>query len=148
MSTIDKTGGGVGARPHNSGVKSYVMSNTIDLTGVIPVANDIYQALAIPANTLVMNVKVKFLTAMLGTSGTLDIGDGTTADGWDAAIDAKTAAGTFTHSVIGTDTYAVAAAQGKFYAAADTIDVKIKAIHADATAGAKFTVYATCVAFD
>lgn len=150
MATIDKTGctPTKGKIPYDGLNKCYVMKKTLDLTGVVPVAADVYQLLAIPAGTLVLNVKIKWLTPMVGTSGTVDVGDGAGADSWDAAVDMLTAAGTFTHSAVGTDAYAAAANQGKFYAAADSIDVTIKAKHADTTAGPKFTIYATCVDFN
>lgn len=147
MANIDLTGTGplLGAIPADGQHKSFVLSNVIDLTGVIPVANDIYQCLPVPAGTLVRAVKIKWITPMVGTSGTIDVGDGAGVDSWDAAVDCKTSAGTFTHSIVGTDAFAVAASDGKFYASADSIDVKIKAIHADATAGAKFKIMAFCV---
>ncbi len=150
MATIDKTGTGAtkGVMPYKGKDKNYVIQQTLDLTGVIPVVNDVYQLLAIPANTLVTGVHIKWLTAAVATSGTIDVGDGAGTASWDGAVDTKTTAGTFTHSTVGTDAYAVAASQGKFYASADSIDVLIKAAHADTTAGPKFTIFATCIDFN
>lgn len=144
MATIDKTGVGptAGKIPYAGINKLYVVKNTLDLTGVIPVANDVYQMLPIPANTLVLGVMVKWLTAAVGTSGTIDVGDGSGTDSWDAAVSTKTTINTYTSSTNGTDAYA--ANPGKVYATADSIDVLIKAVHADTTAGPKFTIYAVC----
>lgn len=149
MANIDKTGTGpaLGQVPYKGKDKVYVISNTVDLTGGAITQGDVYQCLAIPANTLVMNVKRKSLVPAVGTTLTEDIGDGTDPNGWDASVDGKGTAGTVTHSIVGTDALAAAAAQGTFYATADSIDVTMTTATA-ITAGPKFTIYATCVDFN
>jgi hypothetical protein len=149
MATIDKTGCGPtnGVVPHSGEGKVYVMKNTVDLTGGAMTSGDVYQLLAIPANTLVMNVKLEIVTPAVGTTLTTDIGDGGAANGWDASVDGKGTAGTVTHSIIGTDARAAAAGQGYFYSSADSIDITMTTA-TGITAGPKFTMYATCVDFN
>lgn len=158
MSTYNKTGTTVtsgvpkAAIPHGSAGKFYVIEQQVDLSGGAIVDNDIYQCLAIPANTQVMNVRVRIDTPAVGTSLAIDVGIAG-SNGWDDAIDGKAAAGTYTTSVCGTDAEAVAPTvcasglQGTYYATADTIDVTMEAAVA-ITAGPKFTIFATCVDFN
>lgn len=154
MATIDKTGCGplLGAIPINGLNKVYVASQTVDLTGGAITDNDIYQCMAIPANTQVMSIRVKIVTPAVGTSLAMDVGIAGD-NGWDDAIDGKAAAGTYTTSVCGTDAYAVSPAasasglQGTYYATADSIDVTMEAAVA-ITAGPKFVLYAFCVDFN
>jgi hypothetical protein len=95
-------------------------------------------ALSIPANTLVLQVFTETVTDA-GETCTADIGDGTTSDGWDAAVDLNTTAGTRASSVLGTDAYAV----GKLYSAADTIDADVTLLGGTGTV--VFKVQALCV---
>lgn len=149
MATIDKTGCGPthGVIPAAGLNKVYVMKNTVDLTGGAITQADVYQLLAIPADTLVMNVKIEWLTAAVGTTLTVNIGDGDGTNSWDASVDGKVGSTTFTHSVVGTDAYAAAAAQGKFYDAVDSIDMVMTTATA-ITAGPKFTIFALCVDYN
>lgn len=79
---------------------------------------DTVRLLKIPAGAVVMAVHV--LTVTQGTtSGTMNIGDGTTADLFDAAIALDAAAGTFV-GTSGTES-TLAATSGKYYAAAGYI---------------------------
>lgn len=147
--TYDKTGCGPtsGTIPFTGGNKVYTISNTVDLTAETTlVSTDIYQCLAIPADTLVMQVTIELTTVATGTALTCTVGDGTTADGWDAAVDLKTAVG-WSVSAVGTDTYAVAASMGKFYDDADSIDITLATV-TSITAGPKFTIYALCVDYN
>lgn len=149
MADIDVTGSGplLGTPNWDGQGKVYVLAATIDLTGDVLVENDVYQCLAVPADTLVMNVKVEILTPAVGTTLTMDVGDGGGVDSWDANVDGKAVAGTFTHSVVGTDAYAAAAAQGKFYDAADSIDI-VMDVATSITAGPKFRISALCVDYN
>lgn len=149
MANIDKTGTGplLGVIPFDGLNKVYVISSTVDLTGGAITENDVYQCLAIPADTLVMQVKVEIITPAVGTTLTIDVGDGAGVDSWDANIDGKGTAGTFTSSAVGTDAYAASAAMGKFYDAADSIDV-VMDVATDITAGPKFTISALCVDYN
>lgn len=148
MADIDVSGEtGVGSIPLGAPGKVFVLSQVVDLTAGALVENDVYKCLEIPADTLVMNVKVEILTPAVGTTLTMDVGDGSGVDSWDANVDGKGVAGTFTHSVVGTDAYAAAAAQGKFYDAYDTIDVVMDVATA-ITAGPKFRISALCVDYN
>lgn len=154
MATINLTGvtvtSGVPSPvgPLHAGIaKHYVMSAKVDLSAYTLVAADIYQLLAIPANTLVRNVKVKMVTPAVGTTLTGNFGDGAGADSWDAAVDLKGTAGTWTTSLVGTDAYAAAAAQGKFYSADDTIDLTLATVTA-ITSSPVFEIYAECIDFN
>lgn len=142
MATVDSA-----APPHAGTGKHYVMYAKVDLSSYTMVAADVYQLLAIPANTLVRNVKVKMVTPAVGTTLTGNFGDGAGADSWDAAVDLKGAAGTWTTSLVGTDAYAAAAAQGKFYSAADTIDLTLATVTA-VTSNPVFYVYAECIDYN
>lgn len=146
MATVDKTGCGptAGTITFNGLNRVYVATNTIDLTSGAITQGDVYQCLALPEDTLVMRVTIEWVTAAVGTTLTVDVGDGTTADGWDASVDGKSAAGTWTTSTVATDTYAVAASMGKFYEAADSIDMTMTTATA-ITAGPKFRIFALCV---
>lgn len=85
---------------------------------------DILNALRIPAMTLVQSVGLEVLTA--GTAGlTLDVGDGTAADGFHDGRDGA-AAGSFVNTlVLSADATPVVVGytNGKYYSAADTIDL-------------------------
>lgn len=123
--------------------RAYVLQKTVDLTAGAVVTTDIYQCLAIPAYTKVQQVRVKIITPAVGTTLTANVGSAG-GSGWDAAIDLKAVAGTWTTSLVGTDAEAAAATQGTIYDTADTIDVTMVTVTA-ITAGPKFTIYADCV---
>jgi len=150
MATIDKTGCGplLGTIPLQGITKVYVMDRIIDLTGAVQ-GDDatVYQCLPIPADTLVMNVKVEIITPATGTTCTFGFGDGGSTAGWDTAVDMKGTAGTITHSIIGTDARAVAASQGYFYDTADSIDALIEAGTTQDGLGPKFKISALCVQY-
>ena len=87
------------------------------------VSGDTIQCLKIPENAIV--TKVGWYTILKDTTATGTLGDGDTADGWDAAVDFTTT-GNNGFSTEGTDTFA----PGKFYTSADTIDVVLGADNA------------------
>lgn len=149
MATFDKTGSGplLGQKPFNGLDRVYVAEHVVDLTGGALTTGDVYQCLAIPANTLVMKVEVEIITAAVGTTCTLDVGDGGAANGWDNDIDGKAVAGTVTASAVGTDARAASAAMGYKYTSADSIDITVDTATA-ITAGPKFAIRALCVDFD
>ena len=108
---------------------------TVPLTGV---TNDILQVFPIKAGQIVHGIRVRMITAAVGTTCTLDFGiTGGTADGFDAAVSGKGAAGTVTRT-IPADTYAVSG--GYHTTVDDTIDVLLKAI-TDITGAAVFDLY-------
>jgi hypothetical protein len=146
--TIDKTGSGAtsGVIPYNSINKVNVICNTVDLTGGAITQGDIYNVLAIPADTLVMQVTVDWLTPAVGTTLTVNLGDGSSGTSWDGSVDGKSTAGTWTTSAVGTDAYAASATMGTFYSAADSIDMTMTTATA-ITAGPKFKICALTVQY-
>ena len=79
-------------------------------------ATDVLEVIKVPANTLVTNVALNVTTAEGGTL-TIDVGDGDDPDGFLDGVDANATAAYI--PVAGTAAYE----QGKYYTAADTIDV-------------------------
>jgi hypothetical protein len=79
--------------------------------------NDILEVIRVPAKTLVLAVGLDVTTAE-GATCTVDVGDGTTVDGFLDGADANAVA-SYASSGNGE-----AYEKGKYYAAADTIDVK------------------------
>lgn len=141
LGTVDKTVGS--AIPLDGPGKSYVMSNIVDfsdtdLSGLA--STDIIQCLDIPAKTMVYDVFVEIVTASVATTLTGTVGDAADPNGWDAAVDFEAAAETITKAATGTDAYATS--NGKFYDAADTIDV-VATVTSITTEGS-FKVTATC----
>jgi len=118
MATFDKTGkGGTTGHPAN-GRTPYLVENTIDMStsGFQPAANDIVQALDIPAESIVMNAGIEVLTA--SPSGvTLDMGDGDTVDIYVDGLDSTSTGYSAVHQDV--------LSTGKIYASADTIDIKV-----------------------
>ena len=80
-------------------------------------ATDVLEVIRVPANTLVTHVALNVTTAEGGTL-TIDVGDGTDPDGYLDGVNANTAAAYITDGGS-----AAALGHGKFYTAADTIDV-------------------------
>ena len=81
-------------------------------------ASDVVQAINIPAGAFVLATWAYINTAEGGIA-TADIGDGADPNGFDDAVNFNAAAGTVTRTLQGTDAYAA----GKYYSAADTIDI-------------------------
>lgn len=79
-------------------------------------ATDVLEVIKVPANTLVTNVALNVTTAEGGTL-TIDVGDGDDPDGFLDGVNANATAAYI--PVAGTAAYE----QGKYYTAADTIDV-------------------------
>ena len=105
----------------NLGTNFSVVQNEIDFSETNCSASDVVQCLKIAANTYVRNVGVIVKTAE-GASATATVGDGDGANSWDASTNLNATAGTVTLGLPGTDAYATA---GKFYTAADTIDLTL-----------------------
>ena len=80
-------------------------------------AADVLEVIRIPANTLVTHVALNVTKAEGGTL-TIDVGDGDDPDGYHDGVNANTTAAYITDAG-----GAAALAHGKFYTAADTIDV-------------------------
>ena len=118
MATFDKTGkGGTTGHPAN-GRTPYLVENTIDMSasGLQPEANDIVQAIDVPAENMVLNAGLEVL-AVSPSSVTLDLGD---ADDVDKYVDGHDSTATgFAANVIN------ASNVGHVYGSADTIDIKV-----------------------
>lgn len=89
-------------------------------------STDVVQALPIPAKTLVLRVGLDVTTAE-GATLTIDVGDGADTDGWLDGVDANTAASYCSALTLGeaTPNTITGFSGGKYYSAADTIDVLI-----------------------
>lgn len=88
--------------------------------GTAILANDVFQMITVPVNSFVLNVRAEVLTAE-GATCTFDVGDGATADGYLDGVDGNSAASSASFNATTTETFGV----GKFYSAADTIDIKM-----------------------
>jgi hypothetical protein len=121
----------------NLGTQFSVIQKEIDFSETNGGNGDTIECLPIAANTYVQNVGVIVKTAEGGTA-TATVGDGTDPNGWDASTNLNATAGTVTLGLPGTDAYATA---GKFYTAADTIDLVL----GNACDAAKVIVFATIV---
>lgn len=134
MATLTKTGG-TGTTGHVAGnavAKTYVQSTVIDGTSTALTSGDVYQAINLPANSIVLSAGIDVITAGTGT-GTLALGDGTVT--YVAA--ATQSAGQMTSG----DALAELAVT---YAAADTLDVTV----ATADVNSKVRVWALIADID
>ena len=134
MATLTKTGG-TGTTGHVAGnavAKTYVQSTVIDGTSTALTNGDVYQAINLPANSIVMSAGIDVITAGTGT-GTLALGDGSVT--YVAA--ATQSAGQMTSG----DAVAELAVT---YAAADTLDVTV----ATADVNSKVRVWALIADID
>ena len=116
MATYNRTGaGGTTGHPAN-GRTPYLVENTIDFTPFDPAANDIVQAIDVPAESIVMNAGLEVLT--VSPSGvTLDLGD---ANDVDKYVDGYDSTG------LGYGAAVINASNiGHVYGSADTIDIKV-----------------------
>ena len=115
MATLTQTGAGTGQGHASSGgvPKVYAQSTVIDGTSTALTSGDVYQAINVPANSVVLSAGIDVITAGTGT-GTLALGDGTVT--YVAA--ATQSAGQMTSG----DALAELAVT---YAAADTLDVTV-----------------------
>ena len=130
----------------------FILHSTVDFTVTAGGSADVLQMIAVPAGTLVTNVAHIVLTAEDSTS-TGTIGDGSGATSWIASVNNEAAANTVlfgngkfalsegTPNTIAS-THAYAADGGKYYSAADTIDMTLSA---NATNTGKIMLVAWCV---
>lgn len=107
-------------------------------------AGDVLEVLRIPAKTQVLAVGLDVTTAEGGTL-TIDVGDGDDPDGYLDGVNANTTAGYSSSQVTisegAPNTLSPALPWGKYYASADTIDVKT----VNAADAAVMTVWALVV---
>jgi hypothetical protein len=141
------TGSGATAVPETANPAAYKMTRVINLadtrffTGGAAI-NEVLEAIAIPAKTKVLGVVMEVLT-VAGAACTCDVGDGTTVGGYLSAFNLNTAANSACSMPTILDAVATGYPGGKYYSAADTVDVKILA----ANAAAKFKISVLCVPF-
>jgi len=132
----DTLGYNKGSAEHTANMpKAYCVSvvmNFADITaarvaaGATALANgDIQQAIQVPAKTYVMQAGIDVTTAE-GATQTFDLGDGSDPDGWLDGVNGNTVASYAPAKVLAEATpntivgYSVG---GKYYSAADTIDI-------------------------
>lgn len=134
MATLTQTGAGTGQghMASNAVPKAYAQSTVIDGTSTALTSGDVYQAINVPANSVVLSAGIDVITAGTGT-GTLALGDGTVT--YVAA--ATQSAGQMTSG----DALAELAVT---YAAADTLDVTV----ATANVNSKVRVWAVLIDID
>ena len=133
MATLTQPGAGtVGHMASNAVPKVYAQSTVIDGTSTALTSGDVYQAINVPANSVVLSAGIDVITAGTGT-GTLALGDGTVT--YVAA--ATQSAGQMTSG----DALAELAVT---YAAADTLDVTV----ATANVNSKVRVWALLADID
>lgn len=90
-------------------------------------------ALEIPAKTLVRSVGVLVTEALAGGTPSIDVGDGDDPDGWVDTLDVtETGAGTIYAGGTANSPY-VRQNQGRYYAAADTLDIVLSSGLTDGT---------------
>lgn len=109
-----------------AGVKAQVVEVVLDFSTTSLTTSDSVEAIELPANTLVLMAGLEVLTLASTGSPVLDLGDDADDDIFAAAVAGHTALASGTTSV------------GKFYTAADTIDL----IANTATFDGKVRVYA------
>ncbi len=133
MATQDLTQGS-GAPAGHLPVRIYSMERVLDFSsapGAIPgneAISEVLQLFNVPAKTRVIHVMVETLTAE-GGAGTVDIGDGTDPNGFISAHDAN-AIGNSANSLALTEAApntVTGYSNGKYYSAADTIDMVLGA---------------------
>lgn len=103
-----------------------VLENIFDASLRNLAAADVATVLDIPAKTLVMNVFYEVLTA--DATQTINLGDGTDPDGFFAAADVGTLGNKAMMSLALTEATPNTVTRytgGKFYSAADTIDIEV-----------------------
>ena len=139
--TVDKVGSAVYGIPASGLNKTFVMSNTVDISAATN--GDVYQVLPVGTGSCVLNVFTKIVTANdAATTSTVDIGDGSDANGYDDDVNMKGIAGTFTKGM-GSSTDQYVTDVGKLYTAGDTIDLTFTVTGTNTTGSVK--VMALCV---
>jgi len=135
--------------PVAGGSKFFVLKRTFttataltDVGASAWVANDVVKLIDIPAETLVVGVKVQVTTKESTASATLDIGDGDDPNGWEDGIDMDASTAPHIFSLTYANGDSVTDKDNGYYAAADTID----AVLADAVwTDAVFDIAVACV---
>lgn len=126
MATYDLTKGNVG---NAAGSPAHDMITAVYDAAVTPgAAADVFQMIAINKGTFVHRVFYQVLTG--DATQTVDIGDGTTVDGYFADLDVATTGATGVNMLAltdGTPNTVTGYSAGKYYTADDTIDLVVPA---------------------
>lgn len=112
-----------------------VLTGIYDATRRNTTAADVVEVLNIPAGTLIESVILEVITIEATATPTISVGDGNGTSSWVSGASTATAA-----KILGAGAYVVAG--GKFYAAADTLDLLLPAGDAATTLVCK--VHAVC----
>lgn len=143
MATVDKTVGQVVADRTAGARSEFMITNTIDCALFNQAQNDVSQMLSIAAGWLVRNVCIKVVTAE-GATLTMNVGDGADVDGFLAGTNGNATGMSLSALALteGTPNTITGYMGGKFYSAADTIDI----VWLNAATKAKVTI--TALVFD
>lgn len=120
----DFTQGGNAHIPYDAGRAIGIINRIVDFSKTPATAAEVLAVLKVPANCLVSKVVVQVLRAE-GSAGNIDTGDGSDPDGYlvDTSINALAAVATVLTPVEGAPNTFLGYTNGKFYTAADTIDI-------------------------
>ena len=109
------------------GDAKWYLSDELDLTSTAGV----YPVFDVPAGAYVLDIKVLVTSAITAGSMDIDIGDGDNADcfvdGWDGTAGSVTANSIHSFGISSSATE-VGVFTGRYYAAADTIDIDINTV--------------------
>jgi hypothetical protein len=137
-------------KPFNySGVLWCIASSRLDI-GLVPgtlTSSDVYQMIAVPAYTWCLGCWVKVIEAeATATTAKIAIGDGDSTAGYLTAVVPSTTVGAI-HAPLygGSEAYNVKA--GRFYPAADTIDVLVS-VAAFTSGNGVYDIYALLMNYD
>ena len=126
MATKTLTKPGAGLAPFNRPYNSYQLENTIDFSVAANVLaqNDIAELIAVPANCSVIGIRWEILVVE-GAARNFAIGDGAGTSSYIATTSANSLAeGAMALALTeGTPNTITGYSDGKYYAAADTIDI-------------------------
>jgi len=117
---------GVGTSGHPSSLPTVkVLSQIISFSDTTNVANDVFEVLSLPANTLVLYAGLDILTAdSAGNSGTLSLGDGDDVDCFVSAS-TPTAGIETTRARAGDSSKGTTSIGYRYCASAETIDLVV-----------------------
>tara|TARA_Y100000114_G_C11759438_1_gene328714 strand:+ start:2235 stop:2678 length:444 start_codon:yes stop_codon:yes gene_type:complete len=114
---FDSSSGYGNTSPQTDAMPGGIMAAMIDCSVQNLASSDVWQAITVPAGSIVVAVGAVILTAEGGTL-TIDVGDGDDPDGYLDGSNGNTASASYS-SINGTTGYS----GGRYYAAEDTIDV-------------------------
>lgn len=110
----------------NVGSKPFKAEAYLDFSTRPTIVDDVVEAIKVPANCLILKLNWYVVLGDTGVTG-VEIGDGVDPNGYEGSADCQTTGNS--GAMLDADPYG--ALGGKFYAAADTIDVIIKGATAD-----------------